>query len=93
MSLAMPVVGTATGSNLEKIEDGVNGFLAETEDDWYRKLKFLLEHQEKWNEIGKNARRTILERYDIEGQYDFLEKEFKRLVNKKIDMKSAVSAA
>lgn len=36
MSLGMPVVASATGSNVEIIEDGVNGFLVKTDKliDW-----------------------------------------------------------
>lgn len=82
MSLGMPVVATATGSNLEIIEDGVNGFLAETEKDWHYKLKLLLDDTELRQKLGKNARKTILERFDIEKQFDFLEDKFKTIVSK-----------
>ncbi|NJM51949.1 MAG: glycosyltransferase family 4 protein [Blastocatellia bacterium] len=53
MSLGMPVVATATGSNLEIIQDGVNGFLAENEKDWYDKLKILLEDEGLRKEFGE----------------------------------------
>lgn len=79
MSLGMPVVGTAMGSNLEIIEDGKNGFLAKTETDWYDKIKILLENPELGESLGKEARKTVLERFDIEKQIDFLEKEFRQL--------------
>lgn len=79
MSLGMPVVGTAMGSNLEIIEDGKNGFLAKTETDWYDKIKILLENPELGENLGKEARKTVLERFDIEKQFDFLEREFKQL--------------
>lgn len=79
MSLGMPVVGTAMGSNLNIIEEGKNGFLAATETDWYDKMKILLENPELWGNFGKEARKTVLERFDIEKQFDFLEKEFRQL--------------
>ncbi len=82
MSLGMPVVGTAMGSNLEIIEDGKNGFLAETENDWYDKIKILLESPGLGENLGKEARQTVLERFDIEKQIDFLEKEFRQLKEK-----------
>jgi glycosyltransferase involved in cell wall biosynthesis len=82
MSLGLPVVASATGSNLEIIEDGVNGFLAENEKDWYDKLKILLENADLRKQFGEKARETVLERFDIEKQYDFLERKFTELCRK-----------
>jgi glycosyltransferase involved in cell wall biosynthesis len=82
MSLGMPVVASATGSNLEIIEDGVNGFLAKDEKDWHEKLKLLIENADLRKQFGKKARQTVLERFDIEKQYDFLETKFTELCQK-----------
>lgn len=82
MSLGMPIVATATGSNVEIIEDGVNGFLVKTEQDWHDKIKLLIENGELRSKLGKEARKTVLERFDIKKQYDFLEIKFKQ-ANKK----------
>ncbi len=82
MSLGLPVVAAATGSNLEIIEDGVNGFLAENEKDWYEKLNLLIENKDLRKQFGEKARQTVLERFDIEKQYDFLETKFRRLCQK-----------
>ncbi|MGI8640506.1 MAG: glycosyltransferase family 4 protein [Pyrinomonadaceae bacterium] len=79
MGLGMPIVATATGSNLEIIKDGVNGFLAETERDWYEKLKLLIENPALRQELGNEARKTVVEKFNIEKQCDFLEKEFRRM--------------
>jgi glycosyltransferase involved in cell wall biosynthesis len=82
MSLGMPVVASATGSNLEIIEDGVNGFLAKDEKDWHEKLKLLIENTDLRKQFGEKARQTVLERFDIEKQYDFLETKFTELCQK-----------
>lgn len=82
MSLGMPVVASATGSNLEIIEDGVNGFLVDSEKDWYEKLKLLMEQPDLRKKLGENARKTVLERFDIEKQFDFLESQFNEIRNK-----------
>ena len=81
LSLGMPVVGTATGSNLEIIEEGKNGFLVETEEDWCDKMLLLLEDAEMREEFGKNGRAMVEERFNIEKQYDFLEEQFRGLIN------------
>ena len=79
LSLGMPVVGTATGSNLGIIEEGKNGFLVETENDWHDKMLILLENPEMRKEFGKNARVLVEERFDIEKQFDFVEEQFRQL--------------
>lgn len=79
MSTGLPVVGSALGSNLENIEEGKSGFLAKTDEDWYERLKILLNNSELRESFGRRGREIVLERFDIEKQYDFLEKEFKRL--------------
>jgi glycosyltransferase involved in cell wall biosynthesis len=82
MSSGLPVVGSALGSNLENIEDGKSGFLAKTEDDWYKPLKKLLTDAELRRKFGARGREIVSERFDIKKQYDFLEKEFYRLTQK-----------
>jgi glycosyltransferase involved in cell wall biosynthesis len=79
MGLGMPVVASATGSNLDVIEDGVNGFLAKDERDWYEKTKILIENADLRQKFGIEARKTVLNRFDIEKQYDFLEKKLLEL--------------
>lgn len=82
LSLGLPVVGTATGSNLEIIEEGKNGFLAENEQDWYDKLLILLENPAMRREFGKAGRKKAAEDFNIERQYDFLEQTLKSLAEK-----------
>lgn len=82
MSTGLPVVGSALGSNLENIENGKSGFLAKNDDDWYKGLKTLLTDAEMRRKFGERGREIVLERFDIEKQYDFLENEFKRLTRK-----------
>lgn len=81
MSLGLPVVASAIGSNLEIIKDGENGFLASDEKQWHNKLKLLLADSDLRRKIGENARKTVLEKFDIQKQYDFLEFHFCNLIN------------
>ena len=76
MSLGLPVVATATGSNLEIIEDGVNGFLADTPEEWYEKLRLLIENPDLRREMGRAARRTAETGFSLTRQIDQIENIF-----------------
>lgn len=77
MSMGIPVVASPIGSNLEIINDGETGFLAETPDDWYHRLRRLAEDPELRRTMGAAARRVVEERFSLTGQLDFLERELK----------------
>lgn len=81
MAIGLPVVASATGSNPEIIEDGVNGFLAENDEEWLKKLKLLMEDPALRNKLGTKARETVLDKFTLEKQFDFLEATFKGLAN------------
>jgi glycosyltransferase involved in cell wall biosynthesis len=63
MGLGIPCVVSPLGVNRELIEDGVNGFLATTEDEWVEKLTRLLDDPALRARIGAAGRQTIETRY------------------------------
>jgi glycosyltransferase involved in cell wall biosynthesis len=65
MACGVPVVAAALGVNREIIEDGVNGFLASTEDEWVDKLGRLLASPTLRRQFGAAGRRTIEARYSL----------------------------
>ncbi|MBI5181895.1 MAG: glycosyltransferase family 4 protein [Nitrospirae bacterium] len=65
MAAGIPSVVSPVGVNKEIISDGVNGFLALTEDEWYEKLLRLCEDSELRRKIGLEGRKTIEEKYSI----------------------------
>ena len=79
MALGIPVVAAAEGSNRDIVEDGVNGLLARTDQEWYEKLRVLAEDADLRSEIGKQARRTALEGFSLARQLDFVESNFREL--------------
>jgi len=65
MACGVPVVAAAVGVNREIIEDGVNGFLAATDEEWQMKLARLIAEPELRARFGAAGRRTIEERYSL----------------------------
>jgi len=63
MAVGLPVVARRIGSNSEIIEHGVNGFLVETKDEWYKCMHELLNNHTLRVQMGRAARATVVERY------------------------------
>ena len=66
MALEIPTVMSPVGVNTEIIEDGKNGFLADTEQEWLDKLSLLIENKELREKLGKAGRKTVIEKYSVE---------------------------
>jgi glycosyltransferase involved in cell wall biosynthesis len=66
MAAGLPTVSSPVGMNAEVIEDGVNGMLAATEEQWSRKIVSLLESPGLRKEMGAKARRTVEQKYSLE---------------------------
>lgn len=65
MSVGIPAVCSAVGANLGIIKDGLNGFLAATEEEWLDKLSLLLENPDLRRRLGQAGRQEVEERYSL----------------------------
>ncbi|MBL4655747.1 MAG: glycosyltransferase family 4 protein [Bacteroidia bacterium] len=65
MALEIPTLMSPVGVNTEIINDGVNGFLPESELDWIEKISLLVENQQLRKVLGKNGRKTVIEKYSV----------------------------
>jgi glycosyltransferase involved in cell wall biosynthesis len=68
MALGIPVVCSPVGVNTDIIQDGENGFLAATDDEWLDKLTRLLRSQELRTKLGHAGRRTVEQKYSAISQ-------------------------
>jgi glycosyltransferase involved in cell wall biosynthesis len=68
MALEIPAIMSPVGVNREIIVDGMNGFLADTTEEWITKLSALIEDKQLRIKIGKAGRRTVVEKYSVISQ-------------------------
>ncbi len=82
MAVAKPVVAVRTDANLEVIENGVNGFLYSqfNEDEFVESVISLFKNRKLRNEIGANARKTVIKSYRIENVVSNLESLYLKVV-------------
>jgi glycosyltransferase involved in cell wall biosynthesis len=66
MACGIPAVASPVGFNAQLIRDGENGFLADSEEDWVRKISLLLEDKKAYMDMSLKARRTFEEGYRVE---------------------------
>lgn len=68
MSLEIPTMMSPVGVNTEIIEDGKNGFLANSNQEWIEKLSLLIESDTLRIKLGKAGRKTVMDSYSIASQ-------------------------
>lgn len=74
MALALPTVVSPVGVNTNIIQDGVNGFLAGPPNEWYGKLKCLLDSSELRQRVGRAARATVEKGYSLQVNFSLFRK-------------------
>lgn len=66
MGVGVPVVSSAVGVAMDLIQDGVNGFLATSTQEWVDKLGRLIENPSLRREMGLQGRQTVETAYSIQ---------------------------
>jgi glycosyltransferase involved in cell wall biosynthesis len=64
--VGVAVVCTPVGVNRDLVEDGMNGFYATTPDEWEEKLSLLIENSELREQMGREGRRRVFEKYTFQ---------------------------
>lgn len=66
MSMGIPCVCSDVGVSKEIIQNGVNGFLVKSKQEWIEKLSFLINHPQARKEMGLSGRVIAQERYSLQ---------------------------
>lgn len=70
MALGVPTIMSPVGVNSDIIQDGANGFLASTPQEWLDKLTLLIEDTALRKKLGDAGRRTVVEKYSVDAWKD-----------------------
>jgi len=65
MAARVPPVASPVGANKEIIQNGINGFLVDSEEEWIEKLSLLIKDSKLRYEIGANGRKTVEDFYSL----------------------------
>ncbi len=68
MALGIPTICSPVGVNTEIIQDGENGFIADTEQEWVDKMGRLLRSVDLRNRLGLAGRATVEQKYSAIAQ-------------------------
>lgn len=74
MSLGIPAIVSPVGANLQVVSDGLTGFFANDDKDWYNAIEKLLTNPKLRTELGVNARTKIVDKYSVDAtRQDFFD--------------------
>ncbi len=68
MALGIATVMSGVGTNKVVIQNGENGFLCNSLEDWYRTLKALIENASLREQLGASGRKTVEDSYSTQSQ-------------------------
>jgi len=85
-AMGRPVVATDIRGCREAVEDRVTGILVPAKNPYQlaQALIYLLDNQEKSEELGRNGRRKAEKEFDERLVFDRIEEEYQRLIKEKI---------
>jgi len=65
----VPTVAAATQTFKEAIEDGVDGFVASTDQEWFDKIEKLILDENLRRAVGEKAREKTLQKYTVKNSH------------------------
>lgn len=69
LSLGIPAVVSPVGANLEVVDNGVNGFVADSENEWITAIEKLINDKELRKKMGEAGRKKIVDKYSVQSSY------------------------
>lgn len=76
MSCGLPLVTYDLGANSEIVDDGVDGFLVNSQDELIEKINFIANSEELAKKLGQNARKKVEDKFDVKVMVKEYEKRY-----------------
>jgi len=70
MAAGIPTIATAIGANFRIIENGVNGFLVKTDEEWVQCIKKLVGDETLRKQIGQRGAKVVNDRFSVRANED-----------------------
>ncbi len=70
MALGIPAVVSAVGANIDAVPNGMAGYVCSSEEDWYMRLKELLQNVQVRSTIGVAGREWVEQQYAVTAHKD-----------------------
>ena len=80
MATGIPVVASPIGINSSIVEDNINGFLADSDQEWIDSISTLIEDNNKRQLMGNMGRQKVQKFYDIQNNSDKLINFYEKLI-------------
>ena len=68
MGCYLPVIASPVGANTSIVDHGTNGYLAETDSEWYEAFLSLYSDDNKRESMGMNGRKKVEKTYSYQVQ-------------------------
>lgn len=68
MACKLPVITTPIGANGEIIKHNINGFYANTKEEWFKYIEYLYQNPDVVNEFGERNRKLIEKEYSVQSK-------------------------
>jgi glycosyltransferase involved in cell wall biosynthesis len=65
MALGIPALVSPVGVNTKIVDDGINGFICKTPEDWKLAIEKLIQDHALLMEMAQNTRKKIVENYSV----------------------------
>lgn len=65
LALGIPAVSSPVGVNKKIVDNGINGLLCETDDDWYKAIEILINDKALRSKMGIDGRKKITRAYSL----------------------------
>jgi glycosyltransferase involved in cell wall biosynthesis len=79
MAAGLPVVASPVGINTEIIDNGRNGYLCDSPEEWYEALKLLIQDENLRKQTGHSGYLDVLEKYSLEKCFEKLREAIKNI--------------